>query len=150
MNSWSGVIPKALLNLRIKTRIRQFVKIYPSSHLANLRYLPDQKMENCKRCKHKAAALVTIASTGSGSSGMRARSAACIFAVLVVFAVESSQAQPLAIEPMTAVNTEAHTGYFQDPYPVHKAPSNSPNIQVISGTTKAFLSGAYPLQPQSF
>jgi hypothetical protein len=107
-------------------------------------------MKNFKRCKHKAAALVTIASTGSGSSGMRARSAACIFAALVVFAVESSQAQPLAIEPMTAVNTEAHTGYFQDPYPVHKAPSSSQNIQLISGTTKAVLSGAYPLQPQGF
>jgi hypothetical protein len=81
---------------------------------------------------------------------MRARNAACIFAALVVFVLESSQAQPLAIEPMTAVNTEAHTGYFQDPYPVHKAPSNSPNIQLISGTTEAVLSDAYPLQPQSF
>jgi hypothetical protein len=107
-------------------------------------------MKKFKRFKHQAAALVTIASTGSGSSGMRARSAACIFAALVVFAVESSQAQPLAIEPLTAVNTKAHTGYFQDPYPVHKAPSNSPNIQLISGTTKAVLSGAYPLQPQGF
>jgi hypothetical protein len=51
---------------------------------------------------------------------------------------------------MTVVNKSADTGYFQDPYPVRKAPSNSPDIQLISGTTQELLSSAYPLQPQGF
>jgi hypothetical protein len=72
--------------------------------------------------------------------------------VLVLSAVGfgETRAAPLAIQPMTAVNEQAHTGYFQDLYPVHKAPFNSSDIQLISGTTKALLSGVYPLKPGSF
>jgi hypothetical protein len=79
------------------------------------------------------------------SSALRASGAACPFVAFALFCTEPGQAAPLAIEPMTVVNVQAQTGYFQDPYPVHKAPANSPDIQVISGTTPGLLSGAYPL-----
>jgi hypothetical protein len=98
----------------------------------------------------KPAAVVAPAAPGSRLSALRASGAACVFAAVVIFAGESGEAAPLAIEPMTVVNEQAHTGYFQDPYPIHKAPSNSPDIQLISGTTQALLSGAYRLQPQGF
>jgi hypothetical protein len=100
--------------------------------------------------KGKATALAALAGAGSKSRALRAAESFCLFVALVLFSVEPGRGAALAIEPMTVVNKSADTGYFQDPYPVHKAPSNSPDIQLISGTTQELLSGSYPLQPQGF
>jgi hypothetical protein len=97
----------------------------------------------------KTAALIELAGLGRGWSALNA-SAAFILIAMGLFFAELGQASPLAIEPMTVVNLQAQTGYFQDPYPVPKALSNSPDIQLISGTTPAFLRGAYPLKRQAF
>lgn len=82
-------------------------------------------MEKLTNLTGKAATFATMAGFSSGFSAWRA-GAAFVIAALVLFAAESGQAAPLGIEPMTVVNEQAHTGYFQDPYPVHKAPFNSP------------------------
>src|SRR6516162_206664 len=93
----------------------------------------------------KAAALVAPVVLAREPSALRASGATWLFVAIVLFSTERGQAAPLAIEPMTVVNVQAQTGYFQDPYPVQKAPANSPDIQLISGTTPALLNGAYPL-----
>jgi hypothetical protein len=96
----------------------------------------------------KAAAWATLA--GLVREWLALRASGAVIVSVVLFSAGRGQAAPLAIEPMTMVNVQAQTGYFQDPYPVQKAPANSPDIQLISGTTPALLSGAYPLQPQGF
>ena len=54
---------------------------------------------------------------------------------------DASAGVPLpALEPMTTVDTAAHTGYFSDPYPIHVAPwLRDLTPQAFSGTTKDIL-----------
>jgi hypothetical protein len=106
-------------------------------------------MQNLNHRTHKPASPRVLTTPGRPLV-QKTFAVAGVVVTLALFLAGTGEAAPLAIQQMTVVNEEAHTGYFQDPYPVHKAPSNSPDIQLISGTTEAVLSGAYPLQPQSF
>jgi hypothetical protein len=56
-----------------------------------------------------------------------------------------------SIEPMTAVNASAGTGYYSDPYPIHLTQPREPSVpQLFSGTTKNILSCSGTPQAECF
>jgi hypothetical protein len=55
---------------------------------------------------------------------------------------------PLPIQPMTSIGADG-AGYLADPQPIHLAPSTTGDAQLLSGTTPAVVSCAYPLKPSS-
>ena len=74
-----------------------------------------------------------------------------LFALLpCAFGAAAARAEPLNILPMTQVNVGAHTGYMSDPYPIRRAPSQSREIQLLSGTTPNLLACAYPVSARCF
>lgn len=53
------------------------------------------------------------------------------------------------IEPMTTVAGD-RAGYLADPQPIRRAPSVGDRVQLLSGTTQAVISCAYPIKPGCF
>jgi hypothetical protein len=61
------------------------------------------------------------------------------------------QKQHVTIQPMTTVDPQSHTGYFQDPYPIHTAPSQKKaGLPMFSGTTQQVLRCDGAIQPNCF
>ncbi|KJV33816.1 hypothetical protein [Luteibacter yeojuensis] len=61
------------------------------------------------------------------------------------------QKQRITIQPMTTVDVAAHTGYFQDPYPIRTAPRNAKaGLPTFSGTTQQLLNCDGAIQPNCF
>jgi hypothetical protein len=79
----------------------------------------------------------------------------CVLAMLLAMTGLVARAQPadaqapLAIEPMTTIGA-AGEGYLADPQPVRLAPSSGSTVQILSGTTAAIISCAYPIRPDCF
>ncbi len=87
-------------------------------------------------------------------------SSAMIFVIGTLFCVAGSEitrADDLpsgssgvpAIQPMTTISPNG-SGYFSDPYPVRLTERGNAGLQVLSGTTKAFMSCTYPISAKCF
>jgi hypothetical protein len=62
--------------------------------------------------------------------------------------VQAQSNAPIPIQPMTSIGADG-SGYLADPQPIHLAPSTTGDMQLLSGTTAAVVSCAYPLKPSS-
>ncbi len=89
-----------------------------------------------------AALLSTPACTNAGAASSG-------FATNPVTGISAVAEQGPAVHPMTTILPDG-AGYFEDPYPVHLAPSLSGHVQVFSGTTQAIMSCTFPVSPRCF
>ena len=77
------------------------------------------------------------------------RSVAVLALVLVAWSAQAGPQDRLLLQPLTEIGPDG-SGYLSDPQPIRLASGVRDRMQYLSGTTKAIVACAYPLQPRCF